>query len=235
MVKFKKQNFRENIVSTPIVFKNRMEAGKMLAERLKRFAKDKPIILGMPRGGVVLAYEIARELNAVLDVIVVRKIGAPAQPEYAIGAIAPNDVVVFNPEASALYDPNSPEVQAIIASEQKEMARRIKLYRGKRKNLDLKGKTVIVVDDGLATGQSALAAILALKKMCPGKIILAVGVCAFDAADLLRREVDELIYISIPAQFYAVGLWYKEFTQTTDEEVIALLGRNAEEQKLISV
>lgn len=210
-------------MSEPKVFANRQTAGRELAVALEEFREEKPIILGMPRGGVILAFEIAQALNASLDVMVARKIGAPNQPEYAIGAIAPGDIVVINPEAVAFYDISSPEVQAVIAREKQEMLRRIKLYRGSKPELELKNRTVILVDDGLATGQSALAAVLAIKKMQPKKVILAVGVCAVDSAAILRQEVDELVCLSMPEQFYAVGLWYQDFSQTTDDEVIALL------------
>lgn len=212
-------------MSEPIVFQNRVEAGQKLAQALEKYREDKPVILGMPRGGVVLAYEIAKELQAPLDVIIARKIGAPGQSEFAIGAIAPRDIIVFNPEVSSYYHADDPEVQIIVAKETRELERRLKLFRGNKPELVLQDKTVIVVDDGLATGQSALAAILSIKKLKPRKIILAVGVCAIDSAALLRREVDELICLSMPEEFYAVGLWYRDFSQTTDEEVIELLNK----------
>lgn len=210
-----------------IIFQNREEAGAKLAAALQKYQHANPVVLGMPRGGVVLAAVIAKALYAPLDVIVVRKIGAPGQSEYAIGAIAPGDVTVFNPQAMNYFDVNSIETKNIIKEERREMERRLKLYRGNRPALDLKNKTVIIVDDGLATGQSALAAVHAVKKLAPRKVILAIGVCAIDSADLLSQEVDELICISKPEEFYAVGLWYRDFAPTTDTEVIQLLKQNA--------
>lgn len=208
-----------------MIFQNRAEAGKLLAKKLENYCDKKPIVLGMPRGGVVVAFEVAQFLKAPLDVVVARKLGAPGQPEYAIGAIAPGDVLVFNTETQTFFSKTSPEVQKIIAEEKVEMARRIKLYRGTDKELNLKSRIVIIVDDGIATGQSALAAIRSVKKQNPARIIFAAPVGARDSVDLLKREVDEIICLETPAEFNAVGLWYHEFLQTSDEEVIDLLSR----------
>lgn len=209
-----------------IIFKDRTEAGQMLASELLQFASENPVVLGMPRGGVVLAYEIAQALHAPLDVIVARKIGAPGQPEYAIGAIAPGGIRIFNPEAMPYFEGNSPEIEELIRLEQLEMERRIKLYRGDHAELDVKNKTVIIVDDGLATGQSALAAIRSVRQQHPKKIVLAVGACALSSARILQAEVDILVCLSMPEYFYAVGEWYQDFSQTSDQEVIDLLSKN---------
>ena len=209
--------------TTEIIFKNRKEAGQKLAEALKSYGAEKPIILAMPRGGVVVAYEIAKALNAPLDVIVSRKIGAPLQPEYAIGAIAPGDIGVFNEEAISSLGITKAEIEILITHEKKEMERRIKLYRGDKPPLDLKDKVVIIVDDGVATGQTALVAIRSVRKMQPKKIVFACGVGAQDSMELLRQEADEVISLNVPKTFYAVGQWYQDFGQVTDEEVLRLL------------
>jgi putative phosphoribosyl transferase len=206
-----------------MIFQNREAAGQKLAEVLIPHAEEKPIILGMPRGGVVLAYEVAKVLKAPLDVIVTRKIGAPSQPEYAIGAIAPGDIHIFNVEAISSLGIDKVELNNLVMHEQKEMERRIKLYRGDRPPFDLKDRVVIIVDDGVATGQTALVAVRAVRKMQPSKIIFASGVCARDAAVTLHQEADEVICLSIPEMFRAVGEWYQNFGQTTDAEVLQLL------------
>lgn len=206
-----------------IVFQNREDAGQKLAKELARFSPEKPVILAMPRGGVVVAYEVAKALKAPLDVIITRKIGAPNQPEYAIGAIAPENTQIFNAQAISDLGISETELAALVAREQKEMQRRDKVYRGTKPPLNLKGKVVIIVDDGVATGQTAIVAIRAARKMKPKKIIFASGVCAADAAESLKKEADEVICLSLPEMFYAVGLWYKNFQQTTDEEVLKLL------------
>jgi putative phosphoribosyl transferase len=211
---------------TIMVFKDRQDAGEQLAKLLAPYAAERPIILGMPRGGVVVAAVIAKALKAPLDIIVARKIGSPLQPEYAIGAIAPGDVRIVNPEAISYLDIDNAEIEAIVQREKKEMERRIKFYRGTRPPLEVKDRIVIIVDDGIATGQTALAAILSIKKLQPKKIILAAGVCAREAVALLKPEVDAVICVSIPEEFQAVGLWYQNFAQTTDAEVISLLLNN---------
>lgn len=213
-----------------VIFKNRQEAGQKLAAELENIRDENPIILGMPRGGVVVAYEIARILHAPLDVIVARKIGAPTQPEYAIGAIAPGDVRLFNVEALAAMGLSEVELENLVAQEKREMDRRTKLYRQNRPALDLKDRVVIIVDDGVATGLSALAAVRAVKKMQPKKIIFAAGVSALDSANVLRKEVNSFVCMSISEDFYAVGAWFAEFEQTSDAEVIALLHQNQKEQ-----
>jgi|WetSurMetagenome_2_1015567.scaffolds.fasta_scaffold40290_2 putative phosphoribosyl transferase len=205
------------------VFYDRHDAGKKLAVVLVKYKGADLIILGMPRGGVVVAAEVAKFLLAPLDIIVVRKIGAPNQPEYAIGAIAEGGILVQNQETVGYYDFNSAAIKKIVAKEQQEMLRRIKKYRGNKAALDLAGKTVIIVDDGIATGQSALAAILAVRKKNPTRVILATGVCAFDSCKMLKASVDDLICLNQPNNFNAVGQWYKNFSATTDDEVSALL------------
>lgn len=212
------------------LLKDRHEAGQQLAAKLEKYREEKPLILGMPRGGVVVAFEIAHLLQAELDVIVARKIGAPGQPEYAIGAIAPGGVVVWNEEARSYFSFESAEAKNLISKEEKEMERRLRSYRGvNAAPLAVQGRVAIIVDDGIATGQSALAAVRSVRALQPAKIILAVGVTSAEALAMLRREVDEIICLSIPEPFWAVGAWYENFSQTEDAEVIELLRRNREE------
>lgn len=211
--------------NTEVVFADRKDAGQKLAKVLSHYAAEKPIVLGMPRGGVVVAYEIAQKLNATLDIVVSRKIGAPLQPEYAIGAIAERNVQIFNSEAISLLNINEVELMALVAREKKEMERRIKLYRGSKPELNLKNKVVIIVDDGVATGQTAIVSIRSVRKCEPRKIIFACGVCARDALVTLKQEADEVVCLATPIMFYAVGEWYENFAQTEDAEVIRLLGK----------
>ena len=203
-----------------IILQDRKDAGQKLAAELNRYADSKPIILGMPRGGVVVAYEIALALKALLDIIVTRKIAHPLSPEYAIGAIAPGDITSFNKQA---MDINATAITKLIAQEKAEMARRIIAYRGKRAPLKLKNRVVIIADDGVATGQTALVAIRAIRKMQPQKIVFACGVAAANSLTMLQQEADEVVCLRVPTNFYAVGQWYRDFSQTTDEEVIQLL------------
>lgn len=208
-----------------MIYKNRHDAGCKLAEKLKKYINKNPIVLALPRGGVVLGYEVAKILNARLDVIVPRKIGAPFYPEFGIGAIAPNGIRVLNFEAINRLGISKIEIEQIIEDETIEMNRRIYLYRKDLSPLDLNEKTVIVVDDGIATGVSTKAAIMSIKKMNPKKIILAVPVCPPDTAEIFRKEVDEFLCLNEPPDFYAVGAYYEDFSQVSDEEVIELIKR----------
>jgi putative phosphoribosyl transferase len=208
-------------------FKNRPEAGQKLAETLGKFkdAKD-TIILALPRGGVVVGFEVAQKLNLPLDIVVPRKIGAPANPEFAIGAITETGEGIFNEMIIGAYGITESYLQNEIKKEKAEAERRLKLYRGTRSPLDLKNKTVVIVDDGLATGLTMRAAVKTVKILGAGKIIVAIPVTPPDTADLIKKEVDELIYLDAPAFFGAVGEFYDEFGQTTDEEVIDLLKKS---------
>lgn len=206
-----------------MLYKDRQDAGYKLAEKLKKYADDNPVILALPRGGVVLGYEVAKMLNAKLDVIVPRKIGAPFHPEFGVGAIAPGGVRVLDLDSISHLRISETEIEEIIEYETIEMNRRTDLYRKDLPPLDLDGKTVIVIDDGIATGVSTKAAIIAIKKMKPKKIILAVPVCPPDTANIFRKEVDEFLSLSEPDDFYAVGAYYDDFSQISDNEVIDLI------------
>jgi predicted phosphoribosyltransferase len=205
-------------------YKDRTDAGKQLAERLTTY-KDVPdvIVLGLPRGGVPVAYEVATALHAPLDVYLVRKLGVPRQEELAMGAIATGGVMLLNHDVIRELGIPDEMIRAIAMREWQEMARREGLYRGDRPPPEVGGKTVILVDDGLATGFTMRAAIAALKKQGPARIVVAVPVAAAQTAAQLGTEVDELVCLYTPGQFYAVGLWYGDFRPVTDDEVRALL------------
>lgn len=209
-----------------MMFKNRVEAGQKLAEALKKFNNlPNTVILALPRGGAVIGFEVAQKLNLPLDIVVPRKIGAPGDPEFAVGAITETGEMILNEEVFGIsenYLKNEAE------KEKQEAGRRLKLYRGSRPPLNLKNKTVILVDDGLATGLTMRAAIASVKKMKTKKIIVAVPVIPPDAVELIKKEADEIIYLGAPLLFGAVGAFYQEFGQTTDEEVIDLLKKSEE-------
>lgn len=204
-------------------YKDRQDAGRRLAEKLIGYKDKNPVVIALPRGGVVTAFEVAKLLDAPMDVIITRKLAAPFQPELGIGAIAPGDVIILNIEAIKFLGVSREEMEEIIKRETIEMHRRIKLYRCDSPPLNLEGKTVILVDDGLATGVTAGAAVMAIRKMTPEKIILAVPVSPPDTAAKFREEVDEFVCLAEPLDFYAVGAYYNDFEQVTDEEVISLL------------
>lgn len=205
------------------LFRDRRDAGRQLAERLLIYSSDDVVVIGLPRGGVEVAFEIARALNAPLDVIVSRKLGAPDQPELGIGAVAQGGIMLLDEYlVRALHIPQA-DIEAIAKREREEMHRRAIEYRGSEDLPDLRGKTVILVDDGLATGVTSRAAILAAKSGNPRRIVLAVPVCAPETASELAVDVEELVCLHSPDRFIAVGFWYQNFGQTTDAQVIELL------------
>jgi erythromycin esterase-like protein/predicted phosphoribosyltransferase len=207
-------------------FRDRANAGRLLAERLRRYAdQNDVVVLGLPRGGVPVAFEIAQELNAPLDVFLVRKLGAPGHEELAIGAIATGGTRVLNQEViDSLRIPRE-WIEAIDAKEMRELERRERAYRGDRPPPDLTGRTVILVDDGLATGSTMLAAVRAVRQDAPKRVIVAVPVAPPGVDEMLREEADEVVTVLTPAAFGSVGTWYEDFSQTTDEEVRRLLER----------
>ncbi len=209
-------------------FANRASAGRELAIVLDKYV-DSPdvLVLGLPRGGVPVAFEVARALHAPLDVMIVRKIGAPGQPELAIGAIASGGVTVIN-EGLLQWFRDSQAIERAQAAERIELERREKAYRGTRPPLTLKERIVILVDDGAATGASMLAAVRAARQLGPRKVVVALPVAGSSACELLSKEADELVCLSAPSSFYAVGEWYADFGQTTDREVTELLARTDE-------
>jgi putative phosphoribosyl transferase len=207
-------------------FHDRAEAGRLLAEKLTAYANRQDIrVLALPRGGVPVAFEIAKALRAPLDVFLVRKLGVPGHEELAMGAIASGGIVVHNDEVIGNLDISSQEIDTVVAREQQELERRERLYRGDRPFPDLHGRTVILVDDGLATGASMRAAVVALRQHHPAHTVIAVPIAAPDTCEALSTQVDEIICAMTPDPMYAVGLWYEHFDQTTDDEVRELLAQ----------
>jgi putative phosphoribosyl transferase len=206
-----------------MLFDDRADAGRQLAERLARYADERPVVFALPRGGVPVGAEVSRSLDAPLEIVVSRKLGAPDQPEFGIGAVAPGGVRVINDRAVRVLGIEEEYLDWVSARESAEVARRLQLFRGDRPYPDLDGRTAILVDDGLATGVTARAALLALRHLQPRRLVLAVPVCAPQTAELLRSEADDLICLLAPANLEAVGLWYRNFEQVPDEEVMRLL------------
>jgi len=210
-------------------FRDRDEAGDLLGRELARLLtrRDDVVVLALPRGGVPVAYGVARALDVPLDVFIVRKLGVPGHEELAMGAIASGGVRVLNRDVLDYMPVPQRMIDAVAAREQQELERREREYRGARPPLDVKDKTVIVVDDGLATGSTMRAAVAALRKMEPRRIIIAVPVAAESTCRDFRAEgiADDVVCLRTPEPFQAVGLWYSDFTQTSDDEVHALLSR----------
>lgn len=212
--------------STVYHFADRTEAGKMLGEALSDYAgKTDVLVLGLPRGGVPIAYEVAKALAAPVDLWLVRKLGVPGQEELAMGAMAGKDTRVLNQEIINLLNIDQASLNATIAREQAELERRNSLYRQGRPPPDIQGKTIILVDDGLATGATMRAAIVSLRHTGAARIIVAVPVGAASAGEKIRKEADEVVCLYTPEPFYGVGQWYDDFSQTTDEEVLTILER----------
>lgn len=208
-----------------MIFKNREEAGEKLAEKLILYKNESPIVLALPRGGVVVGYVVAESLKAPLNVIVVKKLSAPGNPEFGIGAVAQNGITILNNNSINNLHLTIKDIKEIKEKETKELERRIKEYNSFDSLKQIRGRIVILVDDGLATGVTAKAAIRAVKKESPRKIILANPVCAFETARMLKPEVNEIICVTSPVDFSSVGAFYKDFEQVTDEEVISLLNK----------
>lgn len=213
-------------------FKDRYDAGKQLATALKQYEGHELLVLALPRGGIPVGFEIAQLLHAPLDVLVVRKLGVPYHEELAMGALGPNDVVVLNQALIRQLGITEEQINAVLEQENRELIRRLKAFRGDRPFPDLNQKTVILVDDGLATGATAMAAVETLKRMHPKKLILAIPVCAPDSERLLSQHVDRLICLASPPEFSAVGAWYQDFKQTTDAEASQLLEKARQKANL---
>lgn len=205
------------------MFKDRVDAGKQLAKALSAYKESGAIVLGLPRGGVVLAAEIAQELHLSLDIICPRKIGAPQNPEFAIGAITETGEGCFNETVIQQLGIPAAYLEHMVEKEKAEAERRLKAFRGDRPALNLKNKTVILVDDGLATGLTMRAAIATVSKLGASKIVVAVPVAPVDTAERIEALVDDFVCLYVEEDFYAVGQFYQSFPQTTDSEVIALL------------
>jgi putative phosphoribosyl transferase len=211
-------------------FKDRAEAGELLAQRLMRYAeRDDVIVLALPRGGVPVGYAVAKKLRAPLDILLVRKLGFPGHEEFAMGAIASGGVCVLHGEVISRYQISLPDVETVKQRELKEIERREKLYRAHRSARKLQDRVVIIVDDGIATGSTMLAGVQCLRHYKPARIVIAAPVAPPDTCRQLQSEADELVCLNMPESFYAVGAWYKDFDQTSDEEVKNLLERADQE------
>jgi putative phosphoribosyl transferase len=211
-----------------MVFRDRTEAGRKLAERLRKYVKQSDVlVLGIPRGGVPVAFEVASALEARLDVLLLRKLGVPGEEELAFGAIASGGIRVLDEEIVRLARVSPDDIERVTAKERLELERRERAYRGGLPPLDVKGQTVILVDDGVATGSSMRAGIAGLRQMGPARIVVAVPVASGSARDRLSREADEMVCLDTPEFFYAIGQFYLDFSPVTDQEVTGLLARAA--------
>jgi putative phosphoribosyl transferase len=212
-----------------MIFEDRADAGRRLAERLTEFADRKDVVvLGIPRGGVVVGFEVARALGVALDIFLSRKLGVPGQEELAFGAVAAGDGRYLDAFLIKTEGISDETVERITAEVRETLQRRAAQYRGDREPLQVHGRTVVLVDDGIATGASVYAAIRALQEMRPASLVLAVPVAPASTCAWLRREVDEMVCLYAPAEFHAVGQFYRNFSQVEDDEVVELLRRGNE-------
>ncbi|MEW6497146.1 MAG: phosphoribosyltransferase [Cyanobacteriota bacterium] len=219
-----------------MLFKNRKAAGQVLAKELTTYAnRPDVVVLALPRGGVPVAFEVAKALNAPLDVFVVRKLGVPGQEELAMGAIASGGVRVLNKDVVEPRHLSEETINQVAAKEQQELERRERLYRDDRPAPDLQGRTVILIDDGLATGATMRAAVKALRQQQPAQIVIGVPISSPDTCHEFEDEVDKIVCAMTPRPFYSVGLWYDDFSQTTDEEVRDLLKQATTSEKASTV
>jgi len=207
-----------------MIFKDRQEGGQELVPKLEKYRGNaKAILLGLPRGGMVTAFELSKALDLSLDLVVPRKIGAPGNPEFAIGAITEDGEGIFDLKTISDYGISQEYINDEVKKQKEEALRRLKKYRGNRAPLDLKSKIAILVDDGVATGATMLAAIESVKKKRAEKIVVAIPVIAQDSLEKIKKEADEVIYLDAPSFFDAVGAFYEIFDQTEDEEVINIM------------
>src|SRR5947209_3148028 len=202
---------------------DRRDAGARLAAELAPLARERPVIVALPRGGVPVALEVARALHAPLDILAVRKLGAPGNPELGVGAVAEDGTGVLDPRAADLVGMTKETLDETLARESQELRRRVERYRNGRPATSVAGRTVIVVDDGLATGLSDLAAVRALRKRGAARIVVAVPVGSGESVSMLSEEADQVVCLTVPRRLYGVGMWYRDFAPVSDEEVLALL------------
>ena len=209
------------------IFADRADAGQQLAALLAHLRGERAVVLGLPRGGVPVAREVAVALGAPLDVIVVRKLGVPVQPELGMGAIGEGDVRIINPEVVAITHVTDAEIAAVERRERAELDRRARRFRGDRPRTPLAGRTAIIIDDGIATGSTARAACQVARAQGAARVVLAVPVAPPSACTALAADADEVICLETPGHFLAIGEWYQDFSQTSDREVVSLLQRAA--------
>jgi len=207
------------------MFRDRADGGRGLADRLAALPRDRLVVLGLPRGGIPVAYEIATALGAALDVILVRKLGVPSQPELAMGAIGEGDVRVVNEGIVMRAGIDAPGFAAVEARERQELTRRAELFRGQRDRVSLAGKTALIVDDGIATGSTARAACQVARAQDADRVMVAAPVAPPSAVEALRDVADDVVVLMSPEPFFAIGQFYDDFTQTSDREVVRLLER----------
>jgi putative phosphoribosyl transferase len=206
-------------------FVNRIQAGQMLAQHLEVYSNNKDVlILALPRGGVPVAAEVAKVLNVGMDVCIVRKLGVPGHKELAMGAIASENTIIFNQDIIDSLGIDREQITQVVNQELRELRRRNQVYRDNKPGIDVKNKTVIVIDDGIATGATMRAALTIIQQQQPAKIVVAVPVAQITTCEELRLQVDEVVCLQRPEIMSAIGLWYEDFSQTTDNEVRALLG-----------
>jgi len=208
-----------------VMFKDRKEAGRLLAKALSEYKDKNPVILAIPRGGVVVAYEVAKSLNAPLDLIIPRKISAPDQPELAIGAVTEDGTTILNQDILQYLRVPDDYIKAEVKRQEEEIKRRIQKYLGDKPRVPIKGKIVILIDDGVATGATIRAAIASIRKRKPALIVLAIPVGLIDTIEELRKDADRVICLMTPEPFFAIGQFYENFEQTSDEEVIQILNK----------
>lgn len=213
-----------------MVFLDRPDAGARLALELDALTQERPVIVALPRGGVPVALEIARALHAPLDILAVRKLGAPGNPELGVGAIAEDGTAILDPQSAGMHGMTQATLDETLAVESRELRRRVERYRDGRPSIPVKGRTVVIVDDGLATGLTDLAAVRALRKRGARQIIVAVPVGSSEAVLMLAREADRVICLEVPRRLFGVGMWYRDFSPVSDEQVEALLAEAASNQ-----
>jgi putative phosphoribosyl transferase len=215
-----------------MLFPDRAEAGRRLASellrRLPQIRDEDPLVLAIPRGGVPVGYEVARSIDAPLDLFIARKLGAPGHEELGIGAVAPGGTRFLDLEAIRMLGVSDAYVEDVTRKERAELERRLRCFRGDRPPPRVEGRSVVLVDDGLATGVTALASLTALRLQRPRRLVLAAPVCSVEGAQAVAPQADDVVCVAIPDRFFGVGAWYHDFTQTTDEEVVELLRRGQE-------
>jgi len=205
------------------VFADRRHAGRLLAERLQAFAAERPVVVALPRGGVPVGFEVAQALGTPLDILAVRKLGAPGNREFAVGAIVEDGTALLDRATARRVGLTSKALDDTVAAEARELTRQVARYRGERGGVDVRGRTAIIVDDGLATGLTDLAAVRALRSLGAERVIVAVPVGVSDSLTRVAQDADDVICHTVPAELISVGSWYEDFTPVSDDEVVELL------------